>query len=426
MPPHYITDISFEEECGGGSGDPWEQEAHLIVLRRNWDDILIPVYDMVNHRNGHWTNVDSNSTHLGEDITVFALRDIRKGEQLYLSYTECVDCNYFENFAWYYGLPQTLKDYGFIEQYPRRWNIEGLAFELDQDEETKQISLTFLSGLPNAYQMKFMPGQLKRLLGIKDYVYKEAIKLDSAHEQNMSLEYYHATLTALEYALSEAEASMMKKSALLTTATTRNKPVPYANTMSLKHSPTKWNSTTIFATLIAFIATTATATFMRQDRSTNTCSLGSYSKELDDTCMYLNSHDPAYVHACASSRPPYHEVFVHYLAWYVKDLKRVAFIGGGNNMIVHEILKYPSLELVVGLQLDQAVVRSSFKYFGTQPHFDDERLQWWFGDGSKSILMLPEEYYGTFDVVYMPRGICRVVNFELDIRPEKPHWAHAA
>jgi S-adenosylmethionine/arginine decarboxylase-like enzyme len=95
-----------------------------------------------------------------------------------------------------------------------------------------------------------------------------------------------------------------------------------------------------------------------------------------------------------------HEVFVHYPARFLqRDIKRVAFIGGGDNMIVHEILKYTSLELVVGLELDQEVVRSSFLNFGTQPHFDVPELQWWFGDASKSLLMLPEEYYGSFDLV---------------------------
>lgn len=73
----------------------------------------------------------------------------------------------------------------------------------------------------------------------------------------------------------------------------------------------------------------------------------------------------------------------------------------------------------MGLELDQGVVRSSFLNFGTQPHFDDTRLQWWFGDGSKSILMLPEEYYGSFDVVYVDlqndvTDILQVAN-ELDI-----------
>jgi spermidine synthase len=54
---------------------------------------------------------------------------------------------------------------------------------------------------------------------------------------------------------------------------------------------------------------------------------------------------------------------------------------------------------VVGLELDQKVTRGCFKHFGTQPHFHDSRVEWWFGDASKSLLMLPKEYFGSFDLV---------------------------
>lgn len=68
-------------------------------------------------------------------------------------------------------------------------------------------------------------------------------------------------------------------------------------------------------------------------------------------------------------------------------------------MLLHEALKYPTLEKVVGLELDQTVTRKSFKYFQTQPHFDDSRVEWWFGDATKSLLLLPREYWGSFDLV---------------------------
>ena len=38
---------------------------------------------------------------------------------------------------------------------------------------------------------------------------------------------------------------------------------------------------------------------------------------------------------------------------------------------------------------------------GTQPHFDDERVEWWFGDAGKSLLQLPKDYYGSFDLVLL-------------------------
>lgn len=44
-------------------------------------------------------------------------------------------------------------------------------------------------------------------------------------------------------------------------------------------------------------------------------------------------------------------------------------------------------------------VRSNFKNFGTQPHFDDSRLECWFGDGAKFLLTLPSNCFGSFDLV---------------------------
>ncbi len=104
-----------------------------------------------------------------------------------------------------------------------------------------------------------------------------------------------------------------------------------------------------------------------------------YSKEQDDACLFLD----AYLHTCATSRPHYHEVFVHYPARYLDRVQRVIFIGGGDSMVLHEVLKYPSLELMVGLELDQSIVRTTFKHFGTQPHFDNDKVEWYFGDAAK-------------------------------------------
>jgi spermidine synthase len=116
-----------------------------------------------------------------------------------------------------------------------------------------------------------------------------------------------------------------------------------------------------------------------------------------DTCMDLDNT----MQICGSYRPHYHEYMVHQTARFLpKDnIKRVLFVGGGDSMLLHETLKYPSLELVVGLELDQKVTRGCFKHFGTQPHFDDDRVEWWFGDAAKSLLMLPKDYFASFDLV---------------------------
>ena len=115
----------------------------------------------------------------------------------------------------------------------------------------------------------------------------------------------------------------------------------------------------------------------------------------DDTCMDLDN----IVQICSNYRPQYHEYSTHAAGRFVKDVKRVIFIGGGDSMLLHESLKYPDLELVVGLEIDQTVVRKSFKYFQTSPHFEDERVEWWFGDATKSLNLMPEDYWGSFDLV---------------------------
>ena len=87
---------------------------------------------------------------------------------------------------------------------------------------------------------------------------------------------------------------------------------------------------------------------------------------------------------CGSYRAHYHEMVVHYTARHFDEVKRVVFVGGGDSMLLHEIVKYkPSLELVVGLEIDQKVTRGAFKHLGVQPLWDDDKVHWWYGDASK-------------------------------------------
>ena len=121
-----------------------------------------------------------------------------------------------------------------------------------------------------------------------------------------------------------------------------------------------------------------------------------------DKCLRLDNT----LQQCSSYRPHYHEPFVHQSAAYLNKnmlsgVKRVVFVGGGDSMLLHEILKYDELEMVLGLELDQKVTRNSFEHFKTQPHFDNPKVQWWFGDGAKSLTLLPRDYFGTFDLVLL-------------------------
>ena len=80
--------------------------------------------------------------------------------------------------------------------------------------------------------------------------------------------------------------------------------------------------------------------------------------ELNDKCLTLDTT----MQQCTTYRPHYHEPFVHYSASYLNEgimsgVKRVVFVGGGDSMLLHEVLKYKDLEIVLGLELDQKVTR---------------------------------------------------------------------
>jgi len=117
-----------------------------------------------------------------------------------------------------------------------------------------------------------------------------------------------------------------------------------------------------------------------------------------DTCLHLEN----VLHSCLSFRPHVHETLIHYPASFLpKDgMKRVLYVGGGDLVLLHELLRYKSVELVIGMDIDQTVLRNSFRHYGIQPKFEDERVHWWFGDAAKSLTLLPpEDYFGTFDMV---------------------------
>lgn len=136
--------------------------------------------------------------------------------------------------------------------------------------------------------------------------------------------------------------------------------------------------------------------------------------ETGDVCMDIDE----IVQICSSYRPQYHEYSANYAARFLDSVKRVLFVGGGDSMLLHEALKYKNLEKVVGLELDQVITRKSFKYFHTQPHFDDDRVEWWFGDATKSLLLLSKDYWQSFDLVLVDlseTAMALSVTKELDV-----------
>jgi hypothetical protein len=217
------------------------EDAYLFYISRSWQDKMVPVLDMFNHRNGKWLNIESTSAHdLHDDITAYALRDIKAGEQLQNTYSECMDedCEYGE-IKYEYLTQHIFKDYGFVELYPRRWrlgparydkntnpidNKQGLIAEIDEEiDEDDGVTITktfkWVFDTPNERSIEWIKDKLNRLTEIesnvrndidkhrkskqsieKDYNTRDVI-FNIDHEADSLLELYEGYVEVLQLAI---------------------------------------------------------------------------------------------------------------------------------------------------------------------------------------------------------------------------------
>lgn len=382
-----------------GSNDPLEEYAALLVVQRSWDDILVPFYDMLSHRNGHWLNTKSNGVHGTQPIIVQANRRIEAGEEIYGSYNMCEDCSSRVNT---YGTGEILRDYGFVEQFPQSWifhDLEiGFRVDIEEDpdaEDGSQYILTeWIEREPSQRDIDALEAKLKYVNEQLETMDRDAHSDVPQNEWDVIQEYLNSMKIGLVAALEWEDAD-----SCIETGTCEFSLDRYKNLDETYHTTIESGYMDASCDLSAHFEIFENGTMVPLESFKSQYQQINFLWNPNDrgTCMDLDDT----VQICDHYRPHYHEYAVHHAARFMpKDsVKRALFVGGGDSMLLHEILKYPSLELVVGLELDQKVTRGCFKHFGTQPHFHDNRVEWWFGDASKSLLMLPKEYFGSFDLV---------------------------
>lgn len=95
----------------------------------------------------------------------------------------------------------------------------------------------------------------------------------------------------------------------------------------------------------------------------------------------------------------YHEALVHPAMMTHPEPRRVLIVGGGEGATAREVLRYPSVERAVMVDIDEELVELCKKYMPewSQGAFEDPRLELVIGDGRKYI----EETGETFDVVIL-------------------------
>lgn len=146
--------------------DPFEEHIVEMTVQRCFDTALIPIWDMVNHDNGR-INTENDSMYDKEGFKVRAARDIKAGEEIFATYDKCVDCYGIDA---YWGTPEILKDFGFVEGYPHRWVFydEGIWFEIYEDEDGELEAIfdddtADSYGIPNKEQIQFLQKEINRL-----------------------------------------------------------------------------------------------------------------------------------------------------------------------------------------------------------------------------------------------------------------------
>jgi len=385
FPPFGLDGYDYADECGDDEKNDYLDFASLLQIQRSWDDVLIPVLDLLSHRNGRLhLNTNHTSVHWSRDVQVYASIDIASGDEVVTSYNFCTDC---EGRAYGYGTPEIVRDYGFVEDFPQRWFFDsnGMDIGFALDTVDGQVVVNWLhEGEFVPSEMEYLEQELQRL---DHLAYKTGFQTPEQvppAEWQVIYDYLHASIFALQHALEAIRGCPDETCSLGHTRydalDTQDDDLPYNI------------DTCEFARAMEFDGYSVSLETVQTPYQT--MELYHHPDTLD-TCFQLDS----VVQICGCYRPHYHEMVVHYTARFLPSIRRVVWVGGGDSMLLHEIVQYPHLELAVGLEIDQTVTRKSFRHFGTQPHWDDPRVEWWYGDAAKSLVMLPEEYYGSFDLV---------------------------
>mmetsp|Transcript_31660 Transcript_31660/g.76636 ORF Transcript_31660/g.76636 Transcript_31660/m.76636 type:complete len:1136 (+) Transcript_31660:547-3954(+) len=428
LPPHGATEF-FNLQCLDTS-NPNDILAMATALGRGWDVAITPVYDFIRHDNrDEKINIENTSLKAGKNgFTVKASDPIAKGEQLYHSFDRCVDCGDAPE-VW--GTPEIFRDKGFIEDYPQRFHFGGfgvmpvISLDIDQvgiNEEGEPIlSAEWIFEQFPIYGSyfggtRFMKEHLERLEDfVKDVLLPAKGSLPD-YELEAILDYYDALRQAMTLGVQMAEQEYWEQQ-IDYSLHTKNYNASEEFVVPEEHA--------VVDEIDNFRRTLYQAESLVYD-SDHYMDISSFQSqyqlidhyfdpETRDVCFNLDT----IFQMCRSYWPYYHEVQVHKTAKYVKeDIKRVLFVGAGDNGLLNEIVKYPSLELVVGLELDQHVARLAFKHFGAQTHYHNEKVQWWYGDASKTLYMLPRDYFGSFDMVLVDLSdtiFALTVSDELDV-----------
>jgi spermidine synthase len=89
----------------------------------------------------------------------------------------------------------------------------------------------------------------------------------------------------------------------------------------------------------------------------------------------------------------YHDMIVHVAMATNPDISRVLVIGGGDGGTVREVARYPHIERIDMVEIDELVVRAAIKHLNyTSNRLSDERVNLYYEDGIEFVKGLKNAY----------------------------------
>ncbi len=89
----------------------------------------------------------------------------------------------------------------------------------------------------------------------------------------------------------------------------------------------------------------------------------------------------------------YHEMITHVPMAVNPNIKKVLVIGAGDGGTVHQLVRYPTIEHIDVVEIDEKVVEVCRQYFNQiASSFDDPRVHLYFKDGLKFVRKMEDEY----------------------------------
>mmetsp|Transcript_6115 Transcript_6115/g.13177 ORF Transcript_6115/g.13177 Transcript_6115/m.13177 type:complete len:617 (-) Transcript_6115:2196-4046(-) len=388
----YICDVKINDAS-------LEEQALIEYHSRADDDKLVPLIDLYNIISVDMRNAEIRFS-IGKEYEYFAVHDIKKGEEI----------RHFQLDSMHYSTSDYFRDYGIIKPMPQKWTFAdpSLQFLLVENEhgnvEVQWLRSPYVEGGEQFLQEQL--GRLEDVVGPHlNQIEQEAksgntsvlTKTTPPQNELADIRHYYDTvkmainkglesMRTLDRSLWGIDADDIDDTAVYT----------YAGIDPAEEGTRVPDFHENFASYNMQINNPKWKT-IEADKSAYQSILWTGDPEKNDVCFLLEQEPQT----CSAFRAHYHDVAAHFPTRYLEAVRRVAIIGGGDALMLHEIMKYDTIEKVVHLELDQKVVRKSHKYFASQPFFHDERVEWWFGNAVTSLQMLPSDYFGSFDIVFV-------------------------